>query len=390
MAKEIIAILTADLHLESRGRWSRRPTLRGDAFYSFEQICDRAIKEEVPILAAGDLLESAKPDSETMRRLALQLNHLNEFSSIKFLFIQGNHDRTSPAWFSALGLPHVIHLPAQSQPCSVKGHRFTIAGIDAAHQDELAAQLAALKPVDVLLTHQAWDELVGGLFPYTNGPATVITGAELVVNGDIHVSVYKTLTNSSGGKFRLLSPGSTNLRAIDETPLKRYYLMYEDLSVREQLLRTRLLWTSQPLLEPDAFAEHMEHIIPATLERLDETAMSQELPEEIATPILWLTLHESLVREGAQPKLLKAFGQRAHLFFRELVEETEATVVRRKERQRIRKDGVMGCVDLLVPDKSSRLYKQLIRLLSTPDSSEELGLMRAEALQPEVVHGATN
>ena len=103
-----IALLTADLHLQSRA-WADRRRVQGDAYWAFRQIVALARRYDVPIIAAGDVLDAKRHDTSTPSDLQELFSALG--SDVYFYYVQGDHDRLDKPWLSVLlpTLPTIKH-----------------------------------------------------------------------------------------------------------------------------------------------------------------------------------------------------------------------------------------------------------------------------------------
>jgi DNA repair exonuclease SbcCD nuclease subunit len=91
----------SDNHLAPRA-WAGHPSLAGDSYYSLEQLVDYCVAHELPLLLAGDVIDTAYPDPTTMHHLVEQLGRMPCEDN---WFIQGQHElqRTTP-WLSLAAL----------------------------------------------------------------------------------------------------------------------------------------------------------------------------------------------------------------------------------------------------------------------------------------------
>ncbi|MHB1035027.1 MAG: hypothetical protein ACYC35_21375 [Pirellulales bacterium] len=97
-----IALITADTHLREK-TWVARHGLTGDAYHSFRQLGELADDfGGIPIIAAGDLIDRHRNESNVVAFLAGQMQEL-EKREITFGYIQGQHELQYPTpWLSAI------------------------------------------------------------------------------------------------------------------------------------------------------------------------------------------------------------------------------------------------------------------------------------------------
>ncbi len=86
--------------------------MQGDAYWAFRQIVALARRYDVPIIAAGDVLDAKRHDTSTPSDLQELFGELG--SDVDFYYVQGDHDRLDKPWLSVLlpTLPTIKHFPA--------------------------------------------------------------------------------------------------------------------------------------------------------------------------------------------------------------------------------------------------------------------------------------
>jgi hypothetical protein len=157
----LIALLTADLHLQPRA-WADRRRVQGDAYWAFRQLVALAREHQVPIIAAGDVLDAKRHDTATPSDLQQLFAELGD--DVDFYYTQGDHDRLDTPWLSVLlpGVAAIKHLPALGT-VTINGVRMQ--GFDWQAADELQSTLLRVDPrSSVLVMHQTLEELTGGLY----------------------------------------------------------------------------------------------------------------------------------------------------------------------------------------------------------------------------------
>ncbi len=210
-------MITADLHLAPT-TWKDHPQLKGDAYYALAQIVAKTLMYRVPLFLLGDIFDTQRPDSESVRQFCAQMNRLQNDPHDVY-FVDGNHDFADPSWPTVHDWPQ--YLPAE--PVTIHGHK--IIGLDYTPRGELADKLAAV-PADtsILMTHQAWDELMR--IGKTDGSFSQVHHARYLLTGDFHVCC-SWVGQSATGALKVWSPGSTCLQELGES-LPKYCLLLVD------------------------------------------------------------------------------------------------------------------------------------------------------------------
>ena len=165
-----IFVFTADSHLQ-RCQWVKRPTLAGDAYHAFASTLEWAAEQNVPVVHGGDLFDVKKPDSEAVTFFQLQLDRFG----LRFYFVQGDHDFSTPPWASLAPLATPLH----KQCRNIGG--LNVCGLDFAPRGAIQADLADVPAAtDVLVTHLAWTEAGIG---QTDADVADVANATLILSG---------------------------------------------------------------------------------------------------------------------------------------------------------------------------------------------------------------
>jgi DNA repair exonuclease SbcCD nuclease subunit len=283
-----IAVVTADWHL-APGAWSSRPEIEGDAFYALEQIIQLANKLKVPIIAAGDLLDSKKPDARTVTYMNDVLDGHSLFCgytdvvSPEVYFIQGQHEMAGAfPWLSSCGRGHHRtrrHLPQTYAvfgdiafwgfdwlPASMLADTFSV------YEETPPLKTSATK--NVLVLHEvcvaaavsseyyctAADEhgysswLVSDVgvtardaaianrlkvMPTQLNDYMIPDWVDLVIVGDTHRHIVFTLKKRNGTPVICLSPGALAMQSTAELSFGHAFILYDDLSFVSVRLNTR-------------------------------------------------------------------------------------------------------------------------------------------------------
>lgn len=205
-------LLTADWHLD-RAAWGRHPDATGDSLYALRQIVDHAARLDCPVIAAGDVFDTAEPDSATVHAAVGELDRLG----LPVYFVQGQHERASPPWLALS--PHAVHLHARR----VRLDGITIAGWDYCPDLSEAKSFLLNDPVDLFVTHQVFAEVMLSSVRSTGRLADIPPTVVRVVSGDYHQHRVTSHARYQAPDVELISPGSTHFRSVNEPPLKAVY-----------------------------------------------------------------------------------------------------------------------------------------------------------------------
>ena len=378
-----IAVLASDLHLDEYA-WADRPSLRGDSKFAFEQIVEFVIENRLPIIAAGDLIDKKRNDAAPIGFLRRQLDMLQE-AACPFFFIQGQHELQPEPWVAEihqwpvwLGERTVAGSPLVYD---LEDSGVSIAGIDWQPRDRVAAELARVpQGVTLLVMHQVTSELMGSICtPELTGD--MLPDVPLLLIGDYHRHVVKSVTNALGNKTTVLSPGSTNVREISEEPHKHFFLLHDDLSVKSVPLRSRE-FLCRSLLLPEQVDEFVE-TIQVELRESQDRAAARWLPGTLTTPVLRVAYEPGL--SDVYARVVRAVGNDAHLFFKELpllVDEGDEEAIAAEEfREQFAAQGLVGLLPLAVDSVTEPdVYRVAERLLQSDNPAQALSQLREEFL----------
>lgn len=224
-AKPILAV-AGDLHLSSHIN-TQFPEMQGDSVYSFRQIINYCVEHKLDLALAGDICDVRHPGSAEVMTLCRNVEFMRQ-SGLEVYGIQGQHDMASPSWLEVAGA-----IPLESNGVELRsGHMLD--GLDYRPRAQLLADLAEVRPCDILLLHQM---LKGGLpdqAGYDLESDDLPEHVKLVIMGDLH-DTY----SAPDHKPPIFYTGSTHMRRISETPGKRFLVIRGDLSVESIPLDTR-------------------------------------------------------------------------------------------------------------------------------------------------------
>lgn len=353
-------VFAADLHLCDR-LWVGRPGIFGDAYFSFEQIIDHCIAQRLPLILGGDILDKERNFARPIQVLCRQMDRMAEVQ-LPVYFIQGQHERNYDAtWLGVHPWPQHVH----KQQFDIAGCK--IYALDWSPRNEIQDSLAAV-PADteILICHQVWKDLMGNI----GRPECAIADVHHVkdvLTGDFHVTTIVEGNNADGHRTRLVSPGSTCLRSVNEAADKHFYEIHradKDSSGADLFEYVTCNIKTRPL---KAYVVNSQ----ADLDSLccgqllqDINAMAVGLPENIGKPVVRIKYVASL--QDAYLRLSTAIGEAAHLFCDPIVEKNRAA----PKSVNTATDLVSAVVEILGDDTP---HAEIARaLLSVEDPAAEI------------------
>lgn len=377
LAARPIAVITADTHLHPT-TWANRPTLRGDAFYAFSQICDYCLEHLIHhIIIAGDVLDRRVNDAETPGFIRAALQECRRQRTDVY-YVQGQHDLQTgrDPWLNSLS-NWPVHLHGESYSLE----DFRMYGLDWTRPSEMEEALASIpKDTDIVVMHQVCTEFMGGVRDCELTCLTV-PHAKLLIMGDYHVHEKKTLRMADGRKAILVSPGSTCMQKIDEEPAKHFFVLYSDMTVKSQPIKGRRVLSAGRMLTDDAVASFVAGV-EAAIAGATERAVKDELPDELLKPILRVEYSEDL--EGAGRRIRRAVDSLAFVFEKQLVsdrqENTGEIMTGKDARQLMAQTGLSGFLPRVLDRKrEKKLFAFCAELLDSPEPLEVIQAWRNNA-----------
>jgi predicted phosphodiesterase len=179
-----------------------------------QQIGDYCRQQQLPLVLGGDIFDSRRPDSESVQ----VFNNAVAGCRQPVYFVQGNHDNVSVPWPAVTDAATSIH----SKAITLGGIR--VYGLDWQPRGSLAAALDCIpEGVDVVVAHQAWEELQG--IGSVDGSVSDVC-ADVLLTGDYHKQLeLAAVRRDTGTPIRVLSPGSTHLCRFGEDPHKYLFVV---------------------------------------------------------------------------------------------------------------------------------------------------------------------
>jgi len=294
--------------------WASRPEIHGDSFRSALFIKNYCLQQGLPLFVLGDLLDTRQPDPSTVGWLMDIIDDLRK-ADLQFNFLQGQHElnRERP-WASCHKAARWLHLQF-----------FTLGnigfyGLDFLPSDRLQEELKMIPTgASVLLAHQVWRERMGGLRSEENRPAegafSDIPRVQMVISGDFHSHKTTKHRGKEGQELTTVSPGSTFMKAMDEDPMKFFYVLHDDLSLKSVQIPTRPVWRIRVGTD-ESLSVAIDTFI------TDNATCPDNDPDK---PI-WYVEYRLSIADAAR-RLELAGKSRAHVFVRPLREKEHDDVV---------------------------------------------------------------
>lgn len=356
-------VFCADLHLED-GAWSTRPGIYGDSYYSFSQIVDYCVSHKLPLILGGDVLEKKSNAARPIAKLCEGLSRM-QAAAVPVYYIQGNHeyDRNAP-WLSVHPWPVHMH----NAVVSING--VPVYGLDWLPRGEIQEALKQVPVgVEILATHQVWKDFMGNI-GRTECELTDVHHVQNVLAGDFHVTKVVNGTNAQGKPISMLSPGSTCMQDISESPEKFFFVISRDtdgtIAFTPKKLHTR------PFL--DYVAETQEELddlcagwLAARISAVVAEARDAGVPEEIQKPLVRIKFNKQL--PDAYLRLLTAVGETAHVFCAALTDNAK-TKPAAESRPAAANTLLVALEDLL--GTGTEEYRLAAALVNAADPSKEL------------------
>jgi hypothetical protein len=371
-------VFCADLHLED-GAWSSRPAIYGDAYYSFEQIIDYCIANKLPLIMGGDILEKKQNLARPIAKLCDGLTQMQE-ALVPAYYIQGNHeyDRNAP-WLSVHSWP--MHLHKKCLPFgSIDGPR--VYGLDWLPRGEIQEEFKQVPAdTDILITHQVWKDFMGNV-GRTECELTDVHHVNVVLAGDFHVTKTIESVNAHGQPIRMLSPGSTAMQDIGETPEKFFFVISKaengEIVFEPKALNTRpfLKYTAET---QDDLDELCSGSLVACIDAAIAGAKERGMPEHIQKPLVRIKFNKEL--PDAWLRLTTAVGERAHTFCDPLV---DGGAVKTSRAANDTKNDVLSALESLL-GQDSAAYKLAAAVYSADDPAKEVDVLFQQHMKKETV-----
>ncbi len=329
---------TADWHI-AKSAWSRSG-IDGDAKHALAAVVDYCVRNELPLVAGGDLFDTVDPSPDDVKAVRLQMDRMKR-AKLPVYFTQGQHERRTPPWLSS-----VHHWPTHVDGVTFEIGGVKIHGLDWRNAASLQEALGKIDPAaTVLVCHQVWKDLMGGQAECEGCFADTPSHIELVLTGDFHKRVVKHFSRTDGSVGLTLSPGSLAMQSIDEESVKGFFVICENLDANVVQLESRR-FRGYSVDDEESLSE----LIVNGLAYLDT-----EMIEVVASGDLHPDLHKPLIRvrhpaklPGAAGRLKAASAGKYHLFLDPVTEVDAETGVDRVEAAKaLAERGMLGVLETM-------------------------------------------
>ena len=359
MSKRPILINSSDLHIEYNA-YVTHPQMWGDSYFSFSQICNKALELNCPMSLSGDVFDKPIPDSYSLNYV---FKWLDEFMrrELAVLFIQGQHElcRRQP-WLSVHQWP--IHMNDHRIPVPGSPH-IEIAGIDFFPEDKLASRIKDLKPVDILLCHQVWGEFMGSICAPEGWLRSLVGRVKLVLTGDFHQHTQLVLTEKiedAVQSMTVLSPGSMSMQSSNEEFKKHFYVVYDDFSYESIPLLTRE--TIRLAIFSEEGLQSILRQLETAFENIENRCIKHNYPENMRKPLIYVKFVDDL--PDAYNRLKTVLSDRAFVMFKPVSAAQEV------KRIATTAANLTDALKTLGLDESSHLYRLAQELLDSKTIKE--------------------
>lgn len=221
MPSEIAFLALGDIHLDSC-TWRKVKAVYGDGFRALESMAETAKSLNVPIVLVGDVFDVVNPPTEIVSQFR-QIMATCRKAGIKVYAIQGNHDKTSPPWYSAVD-DWPIHI-GDGKPVDING--ISCLGFDYAIKDDITYYVKNVyKPADCLFLHQAVKQVLDFDGAWNLDLNEVPKLFKLIIMGDIHKTYEFDL-----GHVKAYYTGASHARSLDEIGGKSCIAVHRDITI---------------------------------------------------------------------------------------------------------------------------------------------------------------
>jgi hypothetical protein len=299
-----IAVVAADTHVEEL-IWRDRPGIRGDAFFGFEQIVDTAVANNLPLILAGDNVETLPantPTPATICFLREQVARMAE-KSLPVYAISGQHDKAIPLWLTAAN-GHAMDVDGQT--IDIDNLRLYFAKWR--QSDETKKRLQKMPRADVLVAHQSWKELMGGGHPEME--VANVPYVKTIISGDLHKPMKSVAKNASSSMTTIYSPGATHMRKLGEPTKHGGSFLFDDGTLKMFPIRSRVLETFT-IDNPHTLSQVLDEWPNICTDLMEAAA---DLPQDVAKPIYWVQDYADAGLR-VQEQLYNRVGDSVHLFY---------------------------------------------------------------------------
>lgn len=359
--------IASDVHIREH-TWASRPNLFGDSYYSLDQIRRYCIKNNLPLLLPGDIFQANKPTSEDVEWFRDVMDDMQLYG-LPVYFIQGQHDRATPPW------PTAIH----SWPVSIHNNRIQLApdiavlGFDNMGQTELEIALDGMDPVEILVLHQMAHEVFPHEGSWNLKLDWVKDKAKVVALGDYHEPV------TFGENPTAFYTGSMHLQSTSEPTNKSFVVLEYDTQTGITLKRIPLV-TRRVITANIDSAERLSEFAAGITEILAKLHSSQ--PDDIklskraayfenivTVPILLVNYSKDVV--GVESTVRSVCGDRFHIWLLPISENAPAIMTKEIDPTNV----LVSCIERYAK-KDTDEYNLCLELLSKSAGQEIINSWR--------------
>lgn len=367
------ALLTSDWHL-SPLVMKKLPNVKFDSYYALKQIVDKTIEYNIPLIGAGDLFDVDNPPAESVRFCADQMKRLSD-SNLKVYYVQGQHEYAKRPWMGLFDNAEHMHVEKDGEFVGVTVNGINMLGMDIQKNgSQFAIDCARLNAkhnsfkFDLFVTHQVWGDFIKK--SDDNVMFKRVEFAKMVYTGDFHKYEVRTVNG-----MPCLSSGSTCIRATNEQPEKKIFVLYDDLSFEPIPINTR------PFFQFSIkSAEDLEKLSNLSLEELYASWPCVDLPRMLNEPLVHIKYQTNLLR--AHEVISNKFAVKGWHLDMTPVDFNSIEIIAAAERQGMSSVvTVQDCLNSLEIDPESDIYKDAIRLYESSDVNAEIKIMRDEHVE---------
>ena len=261
-----------------------------------------------------------------------------------------------------------------SWPTHVHKQTFTIEGkqfygLDWTPPDRIEEELAAIpEGTYFLVCHQVWREFMGDTVCQPECNLSMVSSAREVLTGDFH----ETTSADNGAGIVMHSPGAISMRSMGESPSKYFFYFSDGIEGLRPMEAIQLQTREMAEVTIDT-----ERALEAFIQR-EPAAKVAGLPKELEKPLLRVNYCDDILE--VYERIVTAVGDTAHLFLYPQRIREDIGEVDEELRERIRGQGLVGCLSQ-VEDEDSDIYRTTLRLLQSIDPEAEIPMMFSEYME---------
>jgi len=277
-------------------------------------------------------------------------------------YIQGNHeyDRNAP-WLSA----HVWPIHMHEASFDINGAK--VCGFDWLPRGDIQEAFTRVpQNTDILITHQVWKDFMGNL-GRTDCELTDVHHVQTVLAGDFHVTKTVTSVNAQGKTVTMLSPGSTCMQDMSESPEKSVFVIGRVPTTGEIVFTPIHLRTRRFLNYVVKDQDTLDSLCAGQLIKDINAQLDDTLPAHINKPLVRVKFDKNL--PDAYLRLLTAVADAAHLFCDAL---TDRNNPERQAANRVASKNELAGVIAELVGADTAAYKLATSLLQTENIAKEL------------------